>query len=323
MYYHCNRWQIEAVSLVERLPIIFPFPPKWELDFEMLQGKVNHGEYGKEYPQELWDELAAGERGNIGDAFKQAKKGGAKGKEKAKEEGDGKSKKKKDAVQDAASASGEGGEDDDPYGRDVDFEGGEEGEDEDVKKEEDEKLPGLERLRLEDFEIWPEGIEFLPKDFTPMPRITEDDINKNMRSLNRALDRRLYLIVKGEYDGEWQFLRGVWDGDDSECLSTVAHDAATAMMREHPDCDYRLQLHTYHHAPAGAYYRELPLETQKELGVFGAKQFFYHTYLLDGAPEVQMLKFNFSDYAWVDRHEMKDYLEPDYYAYVKDMLVDF
>merc|ERR1711865_1145074 len=32
--------------------------------------------------------------------------------------------------------------------------------------------------------------------FEPAPRITEDDISGNQRSLNRALDTRLYLVVK-------------------------------------------------------------------------------------------------------------------------------
>jgi len=41
-------------------------------------------------------------------------------------------------------------------------------------------------------------------DWTPAPRITQDDISKNMKSLNRAIDQKLYLLVKYK-DGGWQF----------------------------------------------------------------------------------------------------------------------
>lgn len=38
----------------------------------------------------------------------------------------------------------------------------------------------------------------------PMPRITEADRTGDERSLNRALARTLYLLVKGK-DGKWTF----------------------------------------------------------------------------------------------------------------------
>jgi len=41
-------------------------------------------------------------------------------------------------------------------------------------------------------------------DWEPAPRITPDDTAKNMKSLNRALDKKLYLIVKSK-DGLWHF----------------------------------------------------------------------------------------------------------------------
>jgi len=45
--------------------------------------------------------------------------------------------------------------------------------------------------------------------FEPAPRVTADDRAKNMRSLNRQLDRRLYLIVKkNRAQHAWQFPQG-------------------------------------------------------------------------------------------------------------------
>ena len=38
----------------------------------------------------------------------------------------------------------------------------------------------------------------------PMPRVTEADKNNNTKSLNRALQRTIYLVVKNGY-GQWGF----------------------------------------------------------------------------------------------------------------------
>ena len=35
-----------------------------------------------------------------------------------------------------------------------------------------------------------QGIDYLPEDFIPAPRVTDDDISDNRQSLNRALDKR-------------------------------------------------------------------------------------------------------------------------------------
>jgi len=42
-------------------------------------------------------------------------------------------------------------------------------------------------------------------DWEPAPRITPDDVAKNTKSLNRALDKKLYLVVKSAGVEEWQF----------------------------------------------------------------------------------------------------------------------
>ena len=42
----------------------------------------------------------------------------------------------------------------------------------------------------------------------PMPRVTEADEKKDVRSLNRALQRSLYLVVKDAKDGRWKFPAG-------------------------------------------------------------------------------------------------------------------
>ena len=48
----------------------------------------------------------------------------------------------------------------------------------------------------------------------PLPRVTEADQNGDVRSLNRALARTLYLVVKGS-DGGWRFPCGGLVGRES------------------------------------------------------------------------------------------------------------
>ncbi len=52
----------------------------------------------------------------------------------------------------------------------------------------------------------------------PMPRVTEADKVGDLRSLNRALTRTLYLVVKGR--GQWRFPSSVLEGKES--LHTVS-----------------------------------------------------------------------------------------------------
>ena len=44
---------------------------------------------------------------------------------------------------------------------------------------------------------------FEAEKFTPAPRTTPDDASGNTRSLNRALDRKLYLVVKAPGTATW------------------------------------------------------------------------------------------------------------------------
>ena len=53
----------------------------------------------------------------------------------------------------------------------------------------------------------------------PYPRVTEADKNGDVRSLNRLLQRTLYLLVKSEKNGRWGFPSSFLMGKES--LHTV------------------------------------------------------------------------------------------------------
>jgi large subunit ribosomal protein L46 len=54
----------------------------------------------------------------------------------------------------------------------------------------------------------------------PMPRVTEADQAGDEKSLNRLLQRTLYLLVK-DAKGAWQFPTASWDAVKKESLREV------------------------------------------------------------------------------------------------------
>ena len=66
------------------------------------------------------------------------------------------------------------------------------------------------------FEDLQESRELEFQDFTPAPRLTEADKTCDMKSLNRKLDRVLYLIVKKpRQEHAWQMPQGGVEGEES------------------------------------------------------------------------------------------------------------
>ena len=72
----------------------------------------------------------------------------------------------------------------------------------------------------------------------PLPRITVADKAGDVRSLNRALSRTLYLVVKGANDG-WGFPSGVLEGKES--LQRVSLEAIKRTRGEGADDPHRRQ----------------------------------------------------------------------------------
>ncbi|KAF9353572.1 54S ribosomal protein L17 mitochondrial [Mortierella sp. NVP85] len=74
--------------------------------------------------------------------------------------------------------------------------------------------------------------------------------------------------------------------------------------------------------PIGHYNYSHPKEYKSEssVPVTGAKVFFMKAHIFAG--QVQVDGKEVIDFAWVTKQEMKDYVSPEYYEAVKDMLSD-
>ena len=62
----------------------------------------------------------------------------------------------------------------------------------------------------------------------PMPRVTEADRVGDLRSLNRALERTLYLVVKGGEAAGWKFPTALLEKSNKESLHTVGDNSFEA-----------------------------------------------------------------------------------------------
>lgn len=132
----------------------------------------------------------------------------------------------------------------------------------------------------------------LPEGFTPAPRVTEDDKNGNVKSLNRRLATRMYLAIK--QDGKWA-LPAV-DVKDGETLLDATKRAVVDTAGD------RLEFYCPSNCPMGVDMTIYSDDEQKQHGTFGVKTFFLRVQYDDGVVSDKISDGR--DYAWLDRDEM-------------------
>ncbi|KAG0040925.1 54S ribosomal protein L17 mitochondrial [Podila clonocystis] len=147
-------------------------------------------------------------------------------------------------------------------------------------------------------------------------RVTEADRKNDTRSLERALARTLYLIVKKPREQHaWQFPQG------GVHVCENLQEAAGRELQE--ECGSNMDLWFVGRVPIGHYNYKLPNagKTDSTSAPTGAKVFFMKAHIFSG--QVKVDNKEIVDFAWVTKQEMKDYVAPEYYEAVKDMLSDF
>nr|GME17688.1 39S ribosomal protein L46, mitochondrial [Ipomoea batatas] len=132
-------------------------------------------------------------------------------------------------------------------------------------------------------------------EFTPAPRITED--RKSRKSLQRALDRKLYLLIYGATvsggNPVWHFPEKAYESEES--LRRCAESALESVIGD--------LSHTYFvgNAPMGHMVTQ-PGENNK--GVSSLKRFFFKSQVIAAN------KFDVSkcvDFVWVTKDELLEY----------------
>ncbi|XP_039043616.1 54S ribosomal protein L17, mitochondrial-like [Hibiscus syriacus] len=147
-------------------------------------------------------------------------------------------------------------------------------------------------------------------DYVPAPRITEADKTKDRKSLQRALDRRLYLLLYGNSNGApsrkpvWHFPEKVYDSE--ETLRKCAESALESVLGD--------LSHTYFvgNAPMGHM-----VIKQTENMPEPYKRFFFKSQVIDTN------KFNIQkgeDFVWVTKDELLEYF-PEQAEFFKMMII--
>ncbi|KAG0165843.1 54S ribosomal protein L17 mitochondrial [Apophysomyces sp. BC1034] len=140
-------------------------------------------------------------------------------------------------------------------------------------------------------------------------RETEADQKKDVKSLDRSLQRTLYLVLHKPNDAQnpWQFPQGQLESNE------YLHEAAERRLKEEcgPDMDVwfvgRQPITFYKQAAA------------KNEDTTGSKVFFMKARVYGG--QVQPSK-DVKNFAWLTKEELADYLSEDYYKAIKDSLGD-
>ncbi|KAK7292733.1 hypothetical protein RJT34_15585 [Clitoria ternatea] len=149
-------------------------------------------------------------------------------------------------------------------------------------------------------------------DYVPAPRITEADKNNDRKSLQRALDRRLYLLLYGDAYGApsgkpmWHFPEKVYESE--ETMRKCAESALKSVIGDLSN--------TYFvgNAPM-AHMVVQPTEDQSGCTPF--KRFFYKSQVID-KDEYDVGKCK--DFVWVTKDELLEYF-PEQAEFFNKMII--
>ncbi|KAI8867953.1 hypothetical protein GQ42DRAFT_149004 [Ramicandelaber brevisporus] len=135
------------------------------------------------------------------------------------------------------------------------------------------------------------------------PRTTNADKINDVKALDRALDRTLYLIVKEkkskEGDSQWQFVQ--------ESMTTSGYLHSTAQSALGKQCGDNMQTWFVGRLPVAHVRRS-----------DGTSLFLHKSHIFSG--QVTPAADTVADFAWLRREELEKYLPKDVYESVREIL---
>ncbi|KAN0023854.1 hypothetical protein ACTFIV_008243 [Dictyostelium citrinum] len=149
--------------------------------------------------------------------------------------------------------------------------------------------------------------------FTPESRETEADIKNDRKSLDRQLDKSLYLIINksgSRYD--WQFPSTNWVKGES------MKNTAERSLRDSLGSNWKYFIPSQ--APCGVYKYNVEDDVQELIKAQGIKEFFYRAHYFGG--NFQINPKIVKDYLWVTKDELKEYFDEDYYNETVKLIFD-
>ncbi|KAM0334331.1 hypothetical protein ACHAQA_001356 [Verticillium albo-atrum] len=163
----------------------------------------------------------------------------------------------------------------------------------------------------DDAEIIPVDERVAPE--APQSRVTEADRTGDVTRLDRALEKTLYLVVKGK-DGAWAFPKAAVATDEH------LHETAKRVMDKTAGVDMNTwmvgRVPVAHHVVRPALKEDGSLETR------GEKTFFLKARIMAGQANLAGNPFGYTEFKWVTAAELKEAVDEKYYHSVRNMLAD-
>lgn len=149
--------------------------------------------------------------------------------------------------------------------------------------------------------------------YAPAPRRTEADEKQDTKSLERALDERLYFVVKRSDKAQNMQFPQVLASDPETKMMTYAEQAFRSVSLPAS----RPKVHFISHSPACHLEHVFPVRYQQKHDVYGVKIFFYRAILMSG--EIDGIR-NGVDYAWARDCELAGLLGEEYHNAIEPIL---
>lgn len=148
----------------------------------------------------------------------------------------------------------------------------------------------------------------------PMPRVTEADEKNDVKSLNRLLQRTLYLVVKNK-EGQWMFPQ---DKLNKETLKEAAHRIL--------EYSSGVNMNTWivGNVPIGHHQQNYleALKTSSGLSELGLKTFFMKARIMAGQADLKDNQLGLTDFKWLAKDEIHKQVDSDYWKSIKNMLAE-
>ncbi|KAK5174685.1 uncharacterized protein LTR77_001767 [Saxophila tyrrhenica] len=162
----------------------------------------------------------------------------------------------------------------------------------------------------------------------PAPRFTEADEKNDLRSLNRKLDRALYLLVQRK-DGSWRFPQdrvygreNLHQAAERTLIQSLGINMNTWMVGNHPIGHFSLQFNapeTTRIMPNRLVSTATDSYEQEE---YGEKVFFMKGRIMAGQADVSKNEYGDKAFQWLAKEEVQERVHPGYWKSVRNMLTE-
>jgi len=181
----------------------------------------------------------------------------------------------------------------------------------------------VDALLKDSIMVVPKKGEAIPDDFVPTieesmrpaPRITEADKVNDQKSLNRLLQRTLYLVVQDEQN-KWRF------PTDGLINRETFYQAAERVLVQ--AAGVNMNTWVVGHVPIGheeLNYKEPVTQSDGEHQL-GIKTFFMKARIMGGQADLKNGSLGLKDFKWLAKEEIPSVVSPRYFSVIRSMLAD-